>query len=66
MSKNILYFFSLFTGVLLISSSAHAAVDPEVSYILNTLLFLIGGFLVLTSLMFNALTGARHKPFQVN
>ena len=27
---------------------------------------LIGGFLVLTSLMFNALTGARHKPFQVN
>ena len=47
MSKNILYFFSLFTGVLLISSSAHAAVDPEVSYILNTLLFLIGGFLVM-------------------
>ena len=47
MSKNILYFFSLFTGVILISSSAHAAVDPEVSYILNTLLFLIGGFLVM-------------------
>ncbi len=47
MPKNILYFFSLFTGVILISSSAHAAVDPEVSYILNTLLFLIGGFLVM-------------------
>ena len=27
---------------------------------------LIGGLLVLVSLMFNALTGVRHKPFQVN
>jgi len=26
---------------------AHAAVDPEVAYILNSLLFLIGGFLVM-------------------
>ena len=31
-------------GLTLISSSAYAGVDAEVSYILNTLLFLIGGF----------------------
>ncbi len=29
------------------TASAHAAVDPEVGYILNSLLFLIGGFLVM-------------------
>ena len=40
-------FFGLFIGFTLLSSSAFAAVDPEVSYILNTLLFLIGGFLVM-------------------
>ena len=40
-------FFGLFIGSTLLSSSAFAAVDPEVSYILNTLLFLIGGFLVM-------------------
>jgi Amt family ammonium transporter len=34
-------------GLTLISSSAYAGVDAEVSYILNTLLFLIGGFLVM-------------------
>ena len=40
-------FLSLILGVTFISSTAFAAVDPEVSYILNTLLFLIGGFLVM-------------------
>ena len=40
-------FFSLILGFTFISSTAFAAVDPEVSYILNTLLFLIGGFLVM-------------------
>ena len=34
-------------GLTLLSSSAYAGVDAEVSYILNTLLFLIGGFLVM-------------------
>jgi Ammonia permease len=40
-------FLSLILGVTFMSSTAFAAVDPEVSYILNTLLFLIGGFLVM-------------------
>ena len=31
-------------GFTLIPSIAFAAVDPEVSYILNTLLFLVAGF----------------------
>ena len=34
-------------GFTLIPSIAFAAVDPEVSYILNTLLFLVAGFLVM-------------------
>ena len=34
-------------GLTLLSSLAYAGVDAEVSYILNTLLFLIGGFLVM-------------------
>ena len=34
-------------GFILISPSTFAAVDPEVSYILNTLLFLMAGFLVM-------------------
>ena len=34
-------------GLTLLSSSAYAGVDAEVSYILNTILFLIGGFLVM-------------------
>ena len=38
---------SMIGGLTLISSSAYAGVDAEVSYILNTLLFLIGGFLVM-------------------
>ena len=40
-------FLVLILGFTFISSTAFAAVDPEVSYILNTLLFLIGGFLVM-------------------
>ena len=40
-------FLGLILGFTFISSTAFAAVDPEVSYILNTLLFLIGGFLVM-------------------
>ena len=39
-------FLSLILGFTFVSSTALAAVDPEVTYILNTLLFLIGGFLV--------------------
>jgi len=38
---------SIIGGLTLLSSSAYAGVDAEVSYILNTLLFLIGGFLVM-------------------
>ena len=38
---------TLIGGLTLLSSSAYAGVDAEVSYILNTLLFLIGGFLVM-------------------
>jgi len=39
----------IFAGLLSLgsSSAAHAAVDGEVAYILNSLLFLIGGFLVM-------------------
>jgi len=40
-------YLGLILGFTFVSSSAFAAVDPEVSYILNTLLFLIGGFLVM-------------------
>ena len=40
-------FFGLILGFTFISSTAFAAVDPEVSYILNTLLFLMSGFLVM-------------------
>ena len=47
MPKNILIFLSTTLGFLFFTSYAHAGVDSEVSYILNTLLFLIGGFLVM-------------------
>ena len=47
MPKNIKFLTFLIIGIISLSSSAHAAVDSEVSYILNTLLFLIGGFLVM-------------------
>ena len=47
MPKLKLSLLSMIGGLTLISSSAHAGVDAEVSYILNTLLFLIGGFLVM-------------------
>lgn len=48
MKKSILICL-LFAGLISMGSSAnaHAAVDGEVAYILNTLLFLIGGFLVM-------------------
>lgn len=48
MKKSILICL-LFAGLISMGSSAnaHAAVDGEVVYILNTLLFLIGGFLVM-------------------
>lgn len=42
-----LSFLFLVLGFILISPNLFAAIDPEVSYILNTLLFLIGGFLVM-------------------
>ena len=41
MPKNIKFLTILIIGIISLSSSAHAAVDSEVSYILNTLLFLI-------------------------
>jgi len=47
MPKNIKFLTILIIGIISLSSSAHAAVDSEVSYILNTLLFLISGFLVM-------------------
>jgi len=47
MPKLKLSLLSMIGGLTLISSSAYAGVDAEVSYILNTLLFLIGGFLVM-------------------
>ena len=47
MPKLKLFLLSIIGGLTLISSSAYAGVDAEVSYILNTLLFLIGGFLVM-------------------
>ena len=47
MPKNIKFLTFLIIGIISLSSSAHAAVDSEVSYILNTLLFLISGFLVM-------------------
>ncbi len=47
MPKNIKFLTTLIIGIISLSSSAHAAVDSEVSYILNTLLFLISGFLVM-------------------
>ena len=47
MPKLNLSLLSMIGGLTLISSSAYAGVDTEVSYILNTLLFLIGGFLVM-------------------
>ena len=47
MPKLKLSLLSMLGGLTLISSSAYAGVDAEVSYILNTLLFLIGGFLVM-------------------
>ena len=47
MPKLKLSLLSMIGGLALISSSAYAGVDAEVSYILNTLLFLIGGFLVM-------------------
>ena len=47
MPKNIKFLIILIIGIISLSSSAHAAVDSEVSYILNTLLFLISGFLVM-------------------
>ena len=47
MFNNKISFISLIIGFIFLSSTAQAVVDPEVSYILNTLLFLIGGFLVM-------------------
>ena len=47
MPKNIKFLTILIIGIISLSSSAYAAVDSEVSYILNTLLFLISGFLVM-------------------
>lgn len=48
MKKRILT-IGLVTTVMSLATTApaHAAVDPEVAYILNSLLFLIGGFLVM-------------------
>ena len=38
---------ALFVGMVISPSPAHAAVDPETAYIFNSLLFLIGGILVM-------------------
>ena len=47
MVNNKIFFLSFVLGLILISSNVYAGIDSEVSYILNTLLFLIGGFLVM-------------------
>jgi len=47
MFKNTISFISIIIGLTFFSTSSQAGVDAEVSYILNTLLFLIGGFLVM-------------------
>ena len=47
MFKNSLFFLSILSFFLLLSSYARAGVDAEVSYILNTFSFLVCGFLVM-------------------
>ena len=47
MFKRILYFFTILSFFLLLSSYARAGVDAEVAYILNTFSFLVCGFLVM-------------------
>ena len=47
MPNNIKFLSILIIGIISLSSPVYAAVDSEVSYILNTLLFLISGFLVM-------------------
>ena len=47
MFKKTLYFFSILSFFLLLSSYARAGVDAEVAYILNTFSFLVCGFLVM-------------------
>ena len=47
MFKRSLYFLSILSFFLLISSYARAGVDAEVAYILNTFSFLVCGFLVM-------------------
>ena len=47
MFKKTLYFLSILSFFLLLSSHARAGVDAEVAYILNTFSFLVCGFLVM-------------------
>ena len=47
MFRKTLYFFSILSFFLLLSSYASAGVDAEVAYILNTFSFLVCGFLVM-------------------
>ena len=47
MFKKTLYFFSILSFFLFLSSYARAGVDSEVAYILNTFSFLVCGFLVM-------------------
>ncbi len=47
MFKKTLYFISILSFFLLLSSYARAGVDAEVAYILNTFSFLVCGFLVM-------------------
>ena len=47
MFKKTLYFLSILSFFLLLSSYARAGVDAEVAYILNTFSFLVCGFLVM-------------------
>ncbi len=47
MFRKTLYFFSILSFFLLLSSYARAGVDAEVAYILNTFSFLVCGFLVM-------------------
>ena len=47
MFKRSIYFLSILSFFLLLSSYARAGVDAEVAYILNTFSFLVCGFLVM-------------------
>ena len=49
MLKKVLLYTVLFSSLL--SANAFAAIDDETAYALNTLLFLISGFLVMISLL---------------